>query len=118
MPELRTKTGTFDNITFTVREELGVDAFDEIGITRHLPERLNEDVRQEQFARCVLQTTKVEGMTWSVSLSSPKQQINEAYEQWCRLSRNVLTGWSNLTYQVNVLPSSEEALAPIVSGEE
>lgn len=118
MPELRTKTDTYQGVTITVREPLGSDVFDAGAVLMALPkEEARANRRRNSFVDSVLLTTDIEGLHFQwVGLQSTDEEIRQAYECWRQLDRNLLIFWANLIYDAAHM-SDDPALAPQPPGE-
>lgn len=118
MPELRTKTDTYQGVTITVREPLGSDVFDAGAVLVALPkEEARASRRRNTFVDNVLLTTDIQGLHFQwPTLQSSDEEIRQAYECWRQLDRNVLIFWANLIFDVAHM-SEDPDLAPVAPGE-
>jgi len=106
MTQLRTKTYSLSTgAMVTVRESVGMDAFDKLAIWPQLEyDRKSKRMvkRAEYFADALLRST-IEGdpgFVWA-SPDDDAAALQAAFEGWQKLSNNDAVGWTNTLDAVN-----------------
>lgn len=111
MTELRTQTYTLSTgAIVTVREGVGMDAFDKIAIYRQLTydrKSIRMVNRATYFADALLRSTVAgdPGFAWA-SPDDASEALQAAFDGWQKLTNNDAVGWAN------ALDTVDKALVP------
>jgi len=110
------KTDTFQGITLTVRARRGADVWDDLVVTRKIPqaERDQNSYRVEKFIEFVTRTVSVTGelgFEWP-TVGSSEESVQAAYAAWLDISDGLMIFWANLIYDANQAPLPTENVTP------
>lgn len=118
MPEPFTQSASYHDVTITVREPMGSDVFDAGSLLQALPkEGARAERRRNAFVDAVLLTTVISGLQFAwPDLDSTNEQIQQAYDCWRHLDKNLLIVWANLIFDASHAGADSDLL-PKAAGE-